>query len=98
MQNINIDKVVSDSIFNKKSNIDPMEATFNTISYCKFIENNITSDTLLHLLCTIDTLYKSVGLMRILEQSKIYVQCDIEIEKYNDTETVWVRLVRANSG
>ena len=82
MQNIKIDKIVSDYIFNKDAQIDPVNMTKRVIKHCKSLENDITVDTLFDLLCTIDTLYKSIGLMRIINLDAMYVECDVELEKY----------------
>lgn len=77
-----IDKIVSECIFDNKSTVDPLTITKNVIDECKSLENEITVDKLFELLCNIDTFYKSIGLMKILKKNKNYDQCDKELEEY----------------
>jgi Zn-dependent oligopeptidase len=83
-----IDKIVSEYIFNINFEYDPLDVTKKIISQCKSLENDINSDRLLELLCTIDTFYKSIGIMKIITKNKKYIECDILIEEYiNDLFT-----------
>lgn len=88
MEDININKLISEYIFNindsseRNQNIEPIEITKNVINYCKNLENDLDENKLVKILSTIDTLYKSVGLMKIVSNDDKFNLCDIELEKY----------------
>lgn len=80
----NIDKIISEYIFNEDSKEDPLNITKKIINHCKSLEKNLNIDKLFELLCMIDTFYKSIGLMKIVKKNKKYDECDTELEKYID--------------
>lgn len=79
---MNIDKITSDSIFNKDSKVDPENTTKEIISYCKDLEKKLDNDNLLKLLYVIDYFYKAIGLMKIVSGDQKYNTCDMLIETY----------------
>lgn len=82
MKSINIDKIISEYLFVKNSDIDKIKVTNDVIEYCKNLELDLDENKLLTLLQTIDNYYKSIGLMKIVSDENVYNQCDIIVEKY----------------
>lgn len=82
MENINIDKIISECIFDSDTKVNPLDTTIQVIEYCKTLESKLDCDKLLKLLCVIDCLYKAIGLMKIVSGQSKYNLCDVEIEKY----------------
>lgn len=79
---IDIDKIISECIFNEDYKENPLVVTKKVIEHCTSLEKDINIDKLFELLCIIDTFYKSIGLMKILRKNKNYDECDTELEKY----------------
>ncbi len=82
MENIDIDKIISENIFDQNNNTNPINITKEIINHCKSLEKDLNCDKLLKLLCIIDSFYKSIGLMKIISGDHKYNLCDIEIETY----------------